>query len=89
MIFSRPCVNQHLDTHLWVRMAGGKSYVSVKVGLEAPELKSLASKKTGLSPLDPDRGVVLLSRYVDNIYIYIYNRGRCPAPCPFLFGYVS
>ena len=33
------------------------------------ELKALESNKVVLSPTDPERGVVLLARHVDNIYI--------------------
>ena len=39
----------------------------------AAELKGLAPKKTVLSPMGPDRGVVLLSRYVYNIYITVVD----------------
>ena len=39
----------------------------------AAELRGLASKPTVLSPSSPDRGVVLLSRYVDNIYITVVD----------------
>ena len=39
----------------------------------AAELRGLASKPTVLSPSSPDRGVVLLSRYVDNRYITVVD----------------
>ena len=37
----------------------------------AGELKALEWANVLLSPAHPDRGVVLLARYVDNIYISI------------------
>ena len=39
----------------------------------AAELKALELDRVPLSPNHPDSGVVLLARYVDNIYIYIVD----------------